>query len=74
MQELGLERVQELGLELVQELVQVQVLEQAQGLEQGLRIRRPPVRLTGPLSLRKKITFYSISSSFKKWDMNPTTF
>jgi len=66
----GLERV----LERVLEQVLVQVLEQALGQVPGLHIRRPPVRLTGPLSLPKKIIFYSISSSFKKWDLNQTAF
>ncbi len=57
---------QELGQALV--LGQVPVLGQV--LVQVLRIPQPPVRLTGPISLPEKIIFYSISSSFKKWDLN----
>ncbi|MGB2826728.1 MAG: hypothetical protein WBC50_00805 [Dehalococcoidales bacterium] len=56
-QVLVLEQAPVRGQVLVRGLVLVRVLEREQ--VPGLRIRRPPVRLTGPLSLPKKIIFYS---------------
>ena len=78
MLELALGRVLELAPGRVLELAPGQVLGLelvlGQVLGLGLRIPRPPFRLTGPRSLPKKIIFYSISSSFKKWDLNLPTY